>query len=509
MQNNKQLPPGWGKNTEKPKSWNTQNNKLPNDFSNSPKALDTKENSDAVLTKNHQGEISNFVPSSGKETKTPIIESDIKSEQVSACSDNLNITKSTSTNKNDELGHSNKSIVKPSDKAITLSEKTIDKKSSRKKKVILFIAIIIIVVLVFVCVLISLKRKNDNQNNSTDKTEESFSTEKVYTSIVSEEITEEETTDNSSEITTETPSTTELPETTEPNISLTEYIGFWRNSNDDELTINSADQSSVNFSLYFYRLTSIENVVAELSGNIASFSYISNGEPWTGDGITSGILEFNKSSITVTLTESDITYIPKGYTIVFDIMDSQSRDDYQTDEPTFEENTSSSEEPIIETDNKVYCSVCGTDCTNRNMTDGICDDCYTHIPNVYCPNCEYGFFTTGVGISGFECPKCNYKFNYPPDSHSQEFFEISGYYKEHETLSNGEHIDKNYDGELYLYSDGTAYISSSGLSVNLNWDVEVMWNASNPYEKFSFATDNEYLTIYLQNDIKWIFKKIY
>lgn len=31
-------------------------------------------------------------------------------------------------------------------------------------------------------------------------------------------------------------------------------------------------------------------------------------------------------------------------------------------------------------------------------------------PNVWCPNCGYGWFTTGVGIDGFYCSQCGYNW---------------------------------------------------------------------------------------------------
>lgn len=33
-------------------------------------------------------------------------------------------------------------------------------------------------------------------------------------------------------------------------------------------------------------------------------------------------------------------------------------------------------------------------------------------PNVWCPNCGYEFFTTGVGADGLYCPECG--FNWMP-----------------------------------------------------------------------------------------------
>lgn len=37
---------------------------------------------------------------------------------------------------------------------------------------------------------------------------------------------------------------------------------------------------------------------------------------------------------------------------------------------------------------------------------------YDDTPNVYCPSCGYGWFTTGVGDKGFVCPSCGYNW-YP------------------------------------------------------------------------------------------------
>ena len=55
---------------------------------------------------------------------------------------------------------------------------------------------------------------------------------------------------------------------------------------------------------------------------------------------------------------------------------------------------------------KVYCKECGADCTGKVTYNGLCSKCWVSHPNVYCPNCGYGFFTTGVGTDGFFCPEC-------------------------------------------------------------------------------------------------------
>lgn len=59
----------------------------------------------------------------------------------------------------------------------------------------------------------------------------------------------------------------------------------------------------------------------------------------------------------------------------------------------------------------VYCSICGADCAlGGGEVEGKCLDCYRTQPNVWCPDCGYGFFVTGVGIDGLDCPSCGKNF---------------------------------------------------------------------------------------------------
>lgn len=39
----------------------------------------------------------------------------------------------------------------------------------------------------------------------------------------------------------------------------------------------------------------------------------------------------------------------------------------------------------------------------------ICTYCNENEPNVWCPNCDWSLFTTGVGINGITCPECGTK----------------------------------------------------------------------------------------------------
>lgn len=164
----------------------------------------------------------------------------------------------------------------------------------------------------------------------------------------------------------------------------------------------------------------------------------------------------------------------------------------------------------------VYCSVCGADCTYSGLTDGMCENCYEiygqpyNEPNVYCPNCNYGFNVSGVGISGFECPQCHYKFFDPEDSYSQEFYNIAGYYEGYQILVNDESHDiDSSDAQLTLYADGSAYLYYAGVDFHLSWDVGEMWDESAPSEIIYFDADSGNLTMYLPQNTEVLFSRVY
>lgn len=61
------------------------------------------------------------------------------------------------------------------------------------------------------------------------------------------------------------------------------------------------------------------------------------------------------------------------------------------------------------------CDYCGEKVTNEEYIKNggfICSNCLEErtSPNVWCPNCGYGFHTTGVGIEGFICPRCKHQW---------------------------------------------------------------------------------------------------
>ncbi len=130
-----------------------------------------------------------------------------------------------------------------------------------------------------------------------------------------------------------------------------DFLGYWDigNAQERELTVSSVDGDMIWFSLWYYRLFSIDNVSATLHENVASFSYYDYGVS------ISGTLTFDRSSITVSITESNHEYMPVE-TMVFDSRHDESwsgtgLDDSETSTEavaTHEQSTESSSADALE-----------------------------------------------------------------------------------------------------------------------------------------------------------------
>lgn len=58
---------------------------------------------------------------------------------------------------------------------------------------------------------------------------------------------------------------------------------------------------------------------------------------------------------------------------------------------------------------KYYCSDCSKEIAEEESSRGLCSDCFSQ-PNVWCPSCGFGFFTTGVGTDGITCKNCEHNW---------------------------------------------------------------------------------------------------
>ncbi len=311
-------------------------------------------------------------------------------------------------------------------------EQSQSQNKSNKKLVIIIsvIAVVIIGILGFLFL-----GKKDTKDSQSDVSQAA-----VTTALVTESTTETSTETTTTSATTETTTTVtvEITTTTETYADVSSYIGFWHKESigyDRELTISSVKRNNIIFSLWYYRTDSIEDVPAALENDTAYFN--------TGD--VQGYLTFEDNIITVVITNSSRVYMPT------EVMTFDGRHDHSWEYEGFD--TAADFEPyVIEVtnpklsiyDSPSYSANIVGEITDKsrytiveeyiepgqtsigyiwgklksgvgwiNMYDAtIVDDSFyeEETPNVWCPNCGYGFFTTGVGTEGFNCPACGHNW---------------------------------------------------------------------------------------------------
>lgn len=311
-------------------------------------------------------------------------------------------------------------------------EQSQSQNKSNKKLVIIIsvIAVVIIGILGFLFL-----GKKDTKDSQSDVSQAA-----VTTALVTESTTETSTETTTTSATTETTTTVtvEITTTTETYADVSSYIGFWHKESigyDRELTISSVKRNNIIFSLWYYRTDSIEDVPAALENDTAYFN--------TGD--VQGYLTFEDDIITVVITNSSRVYMPT------EVMTFDGRHDHSWEYEGFD--TAADFEPyVIEVTNPKL-SIYDSPSYNANVVGEITDKSrYTIVeeyiepgqtsigyiwgklksgvgwinmydativddsfygeetPNVWCPNCGYGFFTTGVGTEGFNCPACGHNW---------------------------------------------------------------------------------------------------
>lgn len=311
-------------------------------------------------------------------------------------------------------------------------EQSQSQNKSNKKLVLIIsvIAVVIIGILVFLFL-----GKEDTKDSQSDASQA-----EVTTALVTESTTETSTETTTTSATTETTTTvtTEITTITETYADVSSYIGFWHKESvgyDRELTISSVKKNNIIFSLWYYRTDSIEDVPATLENDTAYFD--------TGD--VQGYLTFEDDIITVVITNSSRPYMTP------EVMTFDGRHDHSWEYEGFD--TAADYEPyVIEVtnpklsiyDSPSYSANIVGEITDKsrytiveeyiepgqtsigyiwgklksgvgwiNMYDAtIVDDSFyeEETPNVWCPNCDYGFFTTGVGTDGLNCPACGHNW---------------------------------------------------------------------------------------------------
>ncbi len=108
----------------------------------------------------------------------------------------------------------------------------------------------------------------------------------------------------------------------EPVADLSRFAGCWHVSSDlafdggvrdRELYITRIDEDLCIFNLWYYRTNSVEDVVAEIHGNTATFVHVG----YDGESVMEGSLTFGEATVTLTITASDFAHMP-AETIAFD-----------------------------------------------------------------------------------------------------------------------------------------------------------------------------------------------
>ena len=405
---NNNLPPGWGNRDSSAKpNWGNPNNEPTNPENDITTDSDVRKNTENApipkekITDNPKAEFTNDSSSIAKNEE-------IKKEPVEAA---------------------------VSEQSVDTVQKSAEKTPGKSKAPVIVLSILLVIVIIAFVVFAFLYFTKENPEDSAVSVSNSISETTTESTIT--ESTTSTTTITTSSAATSTAAISETTTTAAALLSADEYVGVWHmeNSAESELTIHSIDSSTVTFSLWYYRLCSLDNLTAAIERNSAYFY----------DDEIEGILTFDDGSIRLYVTMSDIPGIPSQYEEVYRIRMDESVQ-YGNETQHFSEpyiiQVTNPELPIYDAPS-YNAKIVGTITVNEKYTiveeyveDGqppayrtwgrlksglgwiniydatIADDSFDmdETPNVWCPNCGYGFFTTGVGTEGFTCPNCGHNW---------------------------------------------------------------------------------------------------
>ena len=211
-------------------------------------------------------------------------------------------------------------------------ENNSEERSKKSNTPIIVLIILLVVAVIALIAFAFLYFTKDNPDDNIVSVSNSIS-ETTTESAVTESTTSTTTTTTTTETTTTQITTSTTETTTTPIAALLneeDYIGYWHIENcaENELTIHSIDAPTVTFSLWYYRLWSIDYLTATIEGKSAYFY----------DDEIEGVLTFNDDSIEHYVTMSDIPGIPSQYEEVYSMRVEDSiqygnnmQDDYGND----------------------------------------------------------------------------------------------------------------------------------------------------------------------------------
>ena len=304
MSDERKLPEGWGTQRGIPDAWKNKSNVNP-----------WEEKKEDPFKKE--------VPQ--LEIKSQPIKATEKTQEISVQEKKTQVYVQTDETRVKESESKGEEVDNKETENIALPETETKHKKFNLKPLVFVVVVLILLLLIGALVLKIFGDKNTVNNKpdySTDKneqTETEFDTEtesEAESEIDTEVETETESASGSEEYPEDTQTESETGDVSTENsnedLDLISYVGFWniKGRTDEELSILHIEDGLLEFSLWYYRLNSVQYVTAILEGNVAKFDWVDElGYKFKGE------LIFKDNSITVNIVESDLIYIEPSITI--------------------------------------------------------------------------------------------------------------------------------------------------------------------------------------------------
>lgn len=194
-----------------------------------------------------------------------------------------------------------------SEQPVDTIQKNAEKTPAKSKTPVIALSILLGIVSIALVVFAFLYFTKDNPDDNAVSV--SNSVLETTTELTTTESSTSTTTATTTSATTSTTTISETVTTAAALLNEADYVGFWHieNNAENELTIHSIDASTVTFSLWYYRLWSVENLTATIERNSAYFR----------DDEIEGFLTFNNGSIRLSVTMSNIPGLPSQYEEVY------------------------------------------------------------------------------------------------------------------------------------------------------------------------------------------------